>query len=51
MHAFPGATNAPSNGICRTLGFSLLGQRDVDFAGRVLHTNHWRIDPRTELTG
>ncbi|GAA1235111.1 GNAT family N-acetyltransferase [Oryzihumus leptocrescens] len=51
VHAFPGATNGPSNGICRSLGFTLVGTRDVDFAGRWLHTNHWRIDPATELGG
>ena len=51
VHAFPGATNGPSNGICRSLGFTLVGRRDVDFAGRLLHTNHWRIDPRTDLAG
>ncbi|WEP00477.1 GNAT family N-acetyltransferase [Streptomyces sp. FXJ1.172] len=50
VHAFPATTNAPSNGICRTLGFRFLGKQDVSFAGRVLHTNHWAIDPRTDLT-
>ena len=49
VHAFPGLTNAPSNGICRALGFSLLGQQDVVFADRVLRTNHWRLDPRADL--
>jgi RimJ/RimL family protein N-acetyltransferase len=55
VHAFPATGNAPSNGICRSLGFTLEGQQDVIFAGRVLHTNHWAIetvrvaptDPRT----
>jgi len=45
VHAFPGATNGPSNGICRSLGFTLHGQRDVTFADRILNTNHWSIDP------
>ena len=45
VHAFPGATNGPSNGICRSLGFTLHGQRDVTFADRILHSNHWSIDP------
>ena len=49
VHAFPGVTNAPSNGICRSLGFRLLGQRETDFADRVLQTNHWVIDPATDL--
>jgi RimJ/RimL family protein N-acetyltransferase len=49
VHAFPGVTNAPSNGICRSLGFTFLGEMDVDFAGRIIKTNHWVIDPRTDL--
>ena len=49
VHAFPGVTNAPSNGICRSLGFTLVGQRDVDFAGRILRTNEWIIRPRVDL--
>jgi RimJ/RimL family protein N-acetyltransferase len=50
VHAFPGVTNGPSNGICRSLGFTLLGEYDVDFAGdRIIKTNHWVIDPRTPL--
>lgn len=46
-HAFPGVTNGPSNGICRSLGFTLAGEVEVEFAGRVLRTNHWIIDPGT----
>jgi len=49
VHAFPGASNAASNGVCRATGFRFVGERDVVFAGRVLHTNHWIIDPRTDL--
>jgi RimJ/RimL family protein N-acetyltransferase len=44
VHAFPGMANAPSNGICRALGFTLAGERDVTFAGRRLRANHWSID-------
>lgn len=43
VHAFPGVTNKPSNGICRSLGFMLLEKREVVFADRVLRTNHWVI--------
>ena len=50
VHAFPATSNGPSNGICRSLGFTLLGEQDVTFAGRVLRSNHWLIDPRTDLT-
>ncbi|WBP88134.1 GNAT family N-acetyltransferase [Kitasatospora cathayae] len=45
VHANPGVTNGPSNGICRSLGFRLLGERDLDFADRVLRTNHWVVTP------
>ena len=38
-----------SNGICRSLGFSLAGEEDADFNGRMLRMNHWVIDPATEL--
>ncbi len=50
VHAFPATTNAPSNGICRTLGFSFAGERDVAFAGRVLRSNHWIINPSADLS-
>ncbi|HEX2025721.1 MAG TPA: GNAT family N-acetyltransferase [Actinomycetota bacterium] len=46
IHAFPAVTNAPSNAICRKTGFSLVGQADIDYAGRVLRCNHWRVDVR-----
>jgi RimJ/RimL family protein N-acetyltransferase len=45
VHAFPDITNAPSNALCRSVGFTLVGQRDVRFAGRLLHANHWQIEP------
>jgi len=44
VHAFPGVTNAGSNGICRKLGFAMLETCEVEYAGRVLQSNHWRID-------
>ena len=43
IHAHPGVTNAASNAICRKLGFEKLGDCDIDYAGRVLRCNHWRI--------
>ncbi|MER7931655.1 MULTISPECIES: GNAT family N-acetyltransferase [unclassified Streptomyces] len=49
VHAFPATSNGPSNGICRALGFRLLGERDVDFADRVIRSNHWVIDPARDL--
>jgi len=50
VHAFPAVTNAASNGICRSVGFRLAGQQGVTFAGQVLRTNHWVIDPQADLT-
>ncbi|RFS81271.1 N-acetyltransferase [Actinomadura spongiicola] len=49
VHAFPATTNAPSNGICRSLGFTFLETKDVVFAGRIVPANHWFIDPTTDL--
>ncbi|MGA5818613.1 GNAT family N-acetyltransferase [Kitasatospora sp. NPDC094028] len=43
IEANPGVTNGPSNGICRSLGFRLRGERDLDFADRRLRTNHWVV--------
>ena len=49
IHAHPAITNKPSNGICRSLGFTLLGETDTVYAGRTLRTNHWKINPHTDL--
>lgn len=49
VHAFPATTNAPSNGICRSVGFRLLEQQDITYAGRVMRVNHWVIDPAAGL--
>ncbi|MEV4441135.1 GNAT family N-acetyltransferase [Streptomyces sp. NPDC049577] len=49
VHAFPATDNAASNGICRSVGFRFLSETEVTFAGRVLGTNHWVIDPRKDL--
>jgi RimJ/RimL family protein N-acetyltransferase len=45
VHAYPRVENAPSNGICRKLGFTLLGE--VDFPARgggTARCNDWRLD-------
>jgi RimJ/RimL family protein N-acetyltransferase len=44
VHAFPPVTNAPSNGLCRKFGFSLLGEVDFAYSGRTLHCNHWALE-------
>ena len=51
VHAFAGVTNGASNGICRSLGFTLAGQRHAQFAGRTLFTNHWRLDLPVHAAG
>ena len=44
IHAFPGTDNPASNALCRKAGFELVGEVDVEFAGRPLHCNHWVRD-------
>lgn len=47
VHAFPSVDNAPSNSICRKLGFTLLEAIDFEYphgSGNVLHCNDWRFD-------
>lgn len=47
VHAFPSVDNAPSNGICRKLGFDLLGPFDSEYPkGHPLRCNDWRFDLR-----
>jgi len=50
VHAFPAVTNAPSNALCQSVGFRLAGEVETLFAGRTFRTNHWFIDPRTDLS-
>ncbi|MEU5950440.1 GNAT family N-acetyltransferase [Micromonospora sp. NPDC047465] len=44
IHAFPSRTNAASNAICRSAGFSPAGEEETTFAGRTFQTNHWVVD-------
>jgi RimJ/RimL family protein N-acetyltransferase len=44
VHAFPGVDNAPSNAVCRTLGFTLV-EADMAFEfppGTMMVCNDWR---------
>ena len=51
VHAYPGATNGPSNGLCRSLGFRLLGQEEIlAMDDRPMTANHWVIDPTADLS-
>ncbi len=45
LHAYPSVDNAPSNAICRKLGFALLGPCDFEYPpGSVMQCNDWRLD-------
>jgi RimJ/RimL family protein N-acetyltransferase len=45
MHAYPSVENAPSNAICRKLGFTLLGEHEFEYPpGKFMRCNDWRLD-------
>jgi RimJ/RimL family protein N-acetyltransferase len=47
LHAFPSVDNAPSNAICRKLGFTLLEEREFEYppgTGNFMRCNDWRLD-------
>lgn len=45
MHAYPSVDNAPSNSICRKLGFTLLGPCEFEYPkGSFMECNDWRLD-------
>lgn len=47
LHAFPSPDNAPSNAICRRLGFQPMGKCEFEYpAGHFMRSNDWRLDLR-----
>jgi RimJ/RimL family protein N-acetyltransferase len=45
LHAFPSVRNAPSNAICRKLGFTLLEECEFEYPpGSFMRCNDWRLD-------
>ncbi len=45
IHAFPSVDNVPSNALCRTLGFELLGPLDFEYPkGHWMVCNDWSFD-------
>jgi RimJ/RimL family protein N-acetyltransferase len=45
LHAYPSADNAPSNAICRKLGFTLLEECEFEYPpGSFMQCNDWRLD-------
>lgn len=44
VHAFPNTDNAPSNAVCRRVGFTLLGETSFEYPpGNFEVVNDWRI--------
>jgi RimJ/RimL family protein N-acetyltransferase len=45
VYAYPSVDNAPSNAICRKLGFRLLGASEYEYPkGHFMTCNNWRFD-------
>jgi RimJ/RimL family protein N-acetyltransferase len=45
LHAYPSVENAPSNAICRKLGFTLLGACQFEYPpGNFMQCNDWQLD-------
>jgi RimJ/RimL family protein N-acetyltransferase len=45
LHAYPSVDNAPSNAVCRKVGFTLLGQHEFEYPkGHFMQCNDWRLD-------
>jgi RimJ/RimL family protein N-acetyltransferase len=45
IHAYPSVENGRSNAICRKLGFTLLGARELEYPkGSFMRCNDWRLD-------
>jgi RimJ/RimL family protein N-acetyltransferase len=50
LHAFPSVDNAPSNAICRKLGFTLLEEVEFEYPkGSFMQCNDWRLDLFSEV--
>ena len=47
LYAYPSVENAPSNAICRKLGFEVVGVTEYEYppdSGNILRCNDWRLD-------
>jgi RimJ/RimL family protein N-acetyltransferase len=47
LYAYPSVDNAPSNTICRKLGFTLIGVSEYEYpkdSGNIMRCNDWRLD-------
>jgi len=51
-HAFPAVANAPSNRLCSSLGFALLGEHDFEYPpGDFIRCHDRRLDLRACAPG
>lgn len=49
--AFPSVENAASNAVCRRLVFVCLGEVEIEYPkGRMMRSNHWRLDLEADFT-
>jgi RimJ/RimL family protein N-acetyltransferase len=47
LYAYPSEDNAPSNAICRKLGFELVGVTEYEYpiaSGNIMRCNDWRLE-------
>ncbi|MBI3547808.1 MAG: GNAT family N-acetyltransferase [Elusimicrobia bacterium] len=44
VHAFPAASNGPSNAICRKLGFTFIGEAEIGYNGPPQRSCDWKIE-------
>jgi RimJ/RimL family protein N-acetyltransferase len=45
IHAFPSVDNGASNGVCRKVGFTLLGESEFEYPpGHLMRCNDWALD-------
>jgi RimJ/RimL family protein N-acetyltransferase len=47
LYAYPSVDNAPSNAICRKLGFELVDTEDFEYpprSGNIMRCNDWRLE-------
>jgi RimJ/RimL family protein N-acetyltransferase len=52
VHAFPSVENAPSNAICRKLGFAFLEECEFEYPkGSFMQCNDWRFDLAAQPDG
>jgi len=44
VDSYPGVENVPSNAVLQRIGFTRLGERDLDYEGRPLRCAHWTME-------